>query len=139
MARFASELGFDAAPSLLDSASRHAALLADISAERKLIELKKILMSDIKYLSVTGGGPLHGLMLLKKTQALKYILPRLWEGNGMEQSTQYHEYDVLGHCLHACALAPPVWELRLAALLHDIGKPEAFRRGGKMYGRNNFV
>ncbi len=41
---------------------------------------------------------------------------------------------MLDHCLHACAAAPAVYELRLAALLHDIGKPEALRRGGNMYG-----
>jgi len=134
MARFAAELGFDAAPDLLDTARRHAALLADISAERKHIELKKILLADIKYASVTKGGPLHGLSLLKKTDALKYILPRLWDGDGVVQSAKYHEYDVLGHCLHACAAASPVWELRLAALLHDIGKPAALRRSGNMYG-----
>ncbi len=134
MARFAAELGFDAAPDLINTAQRYAALLADISAERKLIELKKILLADSKYATVTKGGPLHGLALLKKTGALKYILPRLWEGKGVVQSSQYHQYDVLNHCLHACAAAPAVWELRLAALLHDIGKPEALRRSGKMYG-----
>ncbi len=134
MARFAAELGFDVAVDLLDAARAQAALLTDISAERKQIELKKILMSDIKYASVTTGGPLHGLTLLRQTGALKYILPRLWEGDGVAQSPQYHEYDVLGHCLHACAAAPPVWVLRLAALLHDIGKPEALKRSGKMYG-----
>lgn len=134
MARFAAELGFSVSPDLLDAARRHAVLLADISAERKLIELKKILLADNKYISVTKGGPLHGLELLRQTGALKYILPRLWEGDGVVQSAQYHEYDVLAHCLQACAAAPPVWELRLAALLHDIGKPEALKRGGNMYG-----
>jgi tRNA nucleotidyltransferase (CCA-adding enzyme) len=134
MARFAAELGFDVATDLMDTAQRHAALLADISAERKQIELKKILLSDIKYASMTKGGPLHGLTLLKRTGALKYILPRLWEGDGVAQLAQYHEYDVLEHGLHACAAAPPVWELRLAALLHDIGKPAALRRSGNMYG-----
>lgn len=134
MARFAAELGFNVSSDLLDAAGRHAALLADISAERKQIELKKTLLADIKYTFVNKGGPLHGLELLRQTSALKYILPRLWEGDGVAQSAQYHEYDVLGHCLHACAAAPPVWELRLAALLHDIGKPEALKRGRNMYG-----
>lgn len=133
MARFAAELNFGVADSLKQAAIRHAALLKDISAERKFIELKKILMSDTKY-ETAGGGPLIGLALLRETDALRCILPRLSEGSGVVQSAIYHVYDVLGHCMHACAAAPPVLELRLAALLHDIGKPEALRRGGKMYG-----
>ncbi len=133
MARFAAELGFGVADSIKDAAFRHAALLKDISAERKLIELKKILMADIKY-EEAGGSPLRGLKLLQETDALRYILPRLSEGSGVKQSEQYHVYDVLNHGLHACAAAPPVWELRIAALLHDIGKPEALRRSGSMHG-----
>ncbi len=133
MARFAAELGFGVADELKDAAHRHAALLKDISAERKLIELKKILMADIKYDAVSDG-PLRGLQLLRETDALRHILPMLSEGAGVKQTEQYHIYDVLDHGFHACAAAPPVWELRLAALLHDIGKPEALRRTGKFYG-----
>jgi tRNA nucleotidyltransferase (CCA-adding enzyme) len=133
MARFAAELGFGVADELKDAATRHASLLADISAERKYAELKKILMSDTKYETVTDG-PLHGLTLLSETGALRHILPKLSEGCGVKQSVQYHVYDVLDHGLHACAASSPVFELRLAALLHDIGKPEAFKRGGNMYG-----
>ena len=133
MARFAAELGFDAADDLKDAAHRHAALLKDISAERKYIELKKILMADTKY-EATEGGPLRGLQLLRETDALRCILPRLSEGSGVRQTERYHVYDVLDHCIHACAAAAPVLVLRLAALLHDIGKPEALRRSGKFYG-----
>lgn len=134
MARFAAELGFRAAPGLLDSARRHAALLADISAERKRDELVKILMSDTKYPGRTGGGPLCGLGLLRGLGALPYVLPRLSAGQDVAQSEKYHRYDVLGHGLHACAAAGPVLVLRLAALLHDIGKPAALAQTGKMYG-----
>ncbi len=133
MARFAAELGFGVAADLKDAAHRHAALLKDISAERKFTELKKILLADIKYEAV-AGSPFYGLQLLRDTDALRYILPRLSEGSGVTQSATYHAYDVLDHGLYACAAAPPVFELRLAALLHDIGKPEALRRGGSMHG-----
>ncbi len=134
MARFASELGFGVSDELLSSAARHAAVLGDISAERKFSELKKIIMADTKYPSLPQTGPIIGLKLLRQTGAIKYILPRLWKGSGVKQSPQYHAYDVLDHGLYTCSAAPAIWELRLAGLLHDIGKPEALRQGGNMYG-----
>ena len=133
MARFAAELGFEIAPELLKSAQRHAALLADISAERKRDELTKILMSDTKYPKFGGGGPLNGLSLLRDTGALFYVLPRLFEAKGVAQSPVFHKYDVMDHCLHACAASPADLVLRLSALLHDIGKPAALKQSGKMY------
>jgi len=133
MARFAAELGFTVDDTLKATACRYAPLLADISAERKLAELKKILMADTRY-PAAQGSPFIGLTLLKETESLRYVLPRLSEAEGVAQSEKYHAYDVLGHCLRACAAAPAVYELRLAALLHDIGKPEALKRGGNMHG-----
>lgn len=134
MARFSAELGFEIAPKLLLSAHNHAALLADISAERKRDELIKILMSDTKYSNIKGGGPLTGLSLLRDTGALGFVLPRLFEAKGVAQSPVFHKYDVLDHGLHACEAAVPDLVLRLAALLHDIGKPAALAQSGKMYG-----
>ncbi len=135
MARFAAELGFSVAPELLDCAKRRAQVLADISPERKRDELMKILLADIKYPGLNAAdAPLRGLEILLEIGALPYVLPRLCAGDGVEQSERYHKYDVLRHCLHACAAAPPERELRLAALLHDIGKPAALAQGGKFYG-----
>ncbi len=134
MARFAAELGFSVATDLLDCAKRRAALLADISPERKRDELIKILLADTKYPELNAGdAPLRGLQILLDIGALKYVLPRLCTGDGVEQSEKYHKYDVLRHCLHACAAAPPERVLRLAALLHDIGKPAALADSGKFY------
>lgn len=134
MARFAAELGFSVAPELLESATKHAALLADISPERKRDELMKILLADTKYPGLNAmDAPLRGLEILLSTGTLKYVLPRLCAGNGVEQSSLYHSYDVLRHGLHACAAAPPDRVLRLAALLHDIGKPAALAEGGRFY------
>lgn len=138
MARFAAELGFDVAPDLLDCAARHAALLDDISPERKRDELMKILMADTKYPGLNAyDAPLRGLMILLDTGALKYVLPRLCAGDGVAQSSLYHKYDVLRHGIHACAAAPPDPVLRLAALLHDIGKPAALTEVDKFYGHEN--
>lgn len=134
MARFAAELGFDVAPDLLDCAKRRAALLADISPERKREELMKIIMADTKYPGLgAADAPLRGLQILLDIGALKYVLPRLCAGDGVAQSERFHRYDVLRHGLHACAAAPPEAALRLAALLHDIGKPAALAASGKFY------
>lgn len=134
MARFAAELGFSVSEELMDCAQKRAGLLADISAERKRDELKKIIMADTKYVSLNcADAPERGLLILRDAGAIQYILPRLAEGDGIKQSETYHKYDVLGHGIHTCACAPPRLELRLAALLHDIGKPAALRAGGNMY------
>jgi tRNA nucleotidyltransferase (CCA-adding enzyme) len=134
MARFAAELGFTVSPDLMECAKRRAAVLADISAERKRDELKKILMSDVKYpLLQNSSAPERGLNILREAGAIPFILPRLAEGDGVAQSETYHKYDVLGHGIKSCVCAPPVLELRLAALLHDIGKPAALKAGGNMY------
>jgi tRNA nucleotidyltransferase (CCA-adding enzyme) len=134
MARFAAELGFTVSPDLMACAARRSALLADISPERKRDELMKILLADIKYPGLNAlDAPLRGLMILLDIGALKHVLPRLCAGDGVMQSALYHSHDVLRHGLHACAAAPPDPVLRLAALLHDIGKPAALAEGGKFY------
>jgi len=130
MARFAAELKFSVARDLFQSAQRHAELLSDISAERKRDELIKILLSDEKY--PRTGSPFIGLELLLKTGSLYFVLPRLSAGRGVVQAEKYHKYDVLEHGLRSCAAAPPVLALRLAALLHDIGKPDMLKKTGKM-------
>ncbi len=132
MARFAAELGFSVSADLLQSTIKYAGLLDDISAERKRDELKKILVADTKYKEL-GGSPENGLNLLRLSGALPHILPSLSEGDGVIQSEEFHKHDVLGHGIRVCAETRPLLELRLAALLHDIGKPYALRSSGNMY------
>lgn len=134
MARFAAELNFSVSTDLIECARKRAYLLKDISAERKCVELKKIIMADTKYpVLANSSAPVTGLKLLKDVGAIEYILPRLSEGRGVIQGEEYHKYDVLDHGIHACAAAPAKLELRLAALVHDIGKPAALRANGNMY------
>lgn len=134
MARFAAELGFTVSPDLFECAKKRAYILKDISAERKRDELKKIIMADTKYPQLKNtDAPEKGLNALKDTGALKVVLPLLCEGEGVLQSETYHKYDVLDHGIKTCAAAAPEFELRLAALLHDIGKPEALKENGNMY------
>jgi poly(A) polymerase len=63
-----------------------------------------------------------GLELLDATTLLVRILPQLEVGKGMQQGG-WHSHDVFGHSLLTASLAPAELVTRLAALLHDVGKP----------------
>lgn len=136
MARLSAQLGFAISPDLLECAKQNEHLLSDISAERKQQELKRILMADVKY--GIKNAHLKGLLLLSDIGALKYVIPELERVRGVEQKKQYHLNDVLYHNIHACGAASPHLSLRLAALLHDIGKPEAIKVGGNMYNHEHY-
>ena len=133
LVRFACELGFSIEPDTWAAACENVAGLQDIAWERKRDELIKILLSDIRYPMLTEGQQspvLRGLNLLYEMGAFAYLFPALLEGDGVAQRPQYHAYDVLRHNLHACAAASATLTLRLAGLLHDVGKPAALREKG---------
>jgi len=130
MVRFAGELGFRIHPDTFSSAKRHSEGLRDISTERIREELNKILLCDAKY---NRGSVLAALENLDKVGALDIILPEVTRGRAVAQRKDYHRYDVLGHLFHAADEAPAVLHMRLAALLHDIGKPVVFEQTGRMY------
>ena len=50
----------------------------------------------------------------------------------MAQNPLYHKYDVLEHTFQTVRFAPP--DIRLAALMHDIGKPYCMNKFGNMHG-----
>ncbi len=136
LVRFSAELGFDIEEHTLRAARLLAGNLRDISAERIREELDKILLADVKYGERSAERVLHGLELLKSVGAIEIILPELALGAGMEQRASYHRYDVLDHSLHSCAEASPTAALRLAALLHDVGKPAVKLETGLMRGHD---
>lgn len=134
LCRFAGELGFEPDGETLAAARRYADNVLDIAPERVYEELTKILAADGKYRFSPPDGHLRALETLDRTGVLDRILPELAAGRGMAQRADFHKYDVLSHSLRAAYYAPP--ELRLAALLHDAGKPAVFRDTGRYYGHD---
>ncbi len=118
--RIAAELDFALDGNTAQGIARNASKLGDISRERVRDELIRILMSD---------RPLQALYVAQKLGILKYIIPELEEGIGCAQN-QAHSFDVFEHLMrslqHAADKKWPL-EVRLAALLHDVGKPATRR------------
>lgn len=130
LARIASELGFDVEPDTLRAAKRNARLIDDISVDRVRAELDKILTGDEKH--GIRNAHLRGLRLLDEIGALERILPELTAGKGMLQRKDFHKHDVFDHALFSAAASDP--SIRLAALLHDIGKPFVKSATGRYRG-----
>ncbi|MBO5241002.1 MAG: HD domain-containing protein [Clostridia bacterium] len=129
LARQAACLGFSPDTDCLAGAKANAALIADISPERIYAELSSILVADEKY--GVSGGHYVGLKLLDDTRVLDRILPELTAGRDLKQRPDFHKYDVLEHSLRAVLYADK--SVRLAALLHDIGKPLCTLRHGNVH------
>lgn len=115
--RFSTEHGFAIEHETMLAMQKCAELLSKISAERIRDEFLKMLASD---------EPIVGIMLSHKLDILKFIVPELEIGIGVEQNGD-HIYDVWEHNLRTMQhAADKDWPLhiRLAGLFHDIGKPE---------------
>jgi poly(A) polymerase len=137
-ARFAAQLGFTAAPEVLGAMRALAGLLTPpkVSAERIEGELTKLLTSPLR------GGPAAGIALLTDTGVADQVLPEI-PALRLEADEHFRHKDVYQHTLtvltQAIDLEPRYGlerdlVLRLAALLHDIGKPRTRSRlpGGRV-------
>ncbi|HUW24397.1 MAG TPA: HD domain-containing protein [Patescibacteria group bacterium] len=112
--RFASQLGFAIEPKTFAAIQKNAKLIKFISWERIRDELLGILASDF---------PSDGITLLYSACLLEYILPELIPAYGVAQA-KHHIYDVWTHSLMSLKSTPSQDPLvRLATLIHDIGKP----------------
>lgn len=121
--RFSSVLGFE-----IENETRQAIfscknLLCNISAERIYTELCKLLCGkNAKYI------------LMEYTDVLAVVMPEITLLKGFDQKNYHHIYDVLEHTAVAVENCPPIPQLRLAALLHDFGKPHTFTTDEKGIG-----
>ncbi len=128
--RLACELDFTIESETMAGISANASQLEKISRERIRDEFIRIIETD---------RPMQGLFVAQKLDLLKYILPELEGAMGIEQN-QAHSFDVFEHSLRTLQYAADQkWPLhvRLAALLHDIGKPDS-RRHDKEKGDFTF-
>lgn len=132
LVRLASELNFDIDKDTFDAAKKLVYLLKDISGERIRDELMKILEADTRYPSLNArAAHLKGIYLLDDLGALQYIIPELLDGKGIKQEPKYHVYDVFEHAVQTMFYCPP--EIRLAGLMHDVGKPASLKKHQSMY------
>lgn len=93
-------------------------LLHKIPFEGIRDEMDKILLSS---------KPSVIFNLMKSIGVLEIVMPELYRCIGVKQDTRYHKYDVYKHCIYTCDNIKPEITLRLAAVLHDIGKTETRR------------
>ncbi|WP_344805387.1 CCA tRNA nucleotidyltransferase [Microlunatus ginsengisoli] len=132
-ARFTSSLGFRPAADVIAAMTAMADRISIVSAERVRDELSKLLLSD---------RPRAGLALLVLTGLADRVLPEL-PALRLERDEHHRHKDVFEHSLTVLEQAidlererfgEPDLVLRLAALLHDIGKPDTrrFEAGGKV-------
>ena len=130
MIRLAVETGFKIDGETAKAAKANAPLLRDISAERRRQELDRILLADTKY--GVKWAHYRGLRLIQQLGLWKYLIPQLEDGAGLAQNPVYHKYDVLEHINQTVKFAAP--DVRLAALMLDVGKPYCVAKFGNMHG-----
>jgi poly(A) polymerase len=125
-ARFVAQLGFTPRPELRIAMTALAPRLAIVSSERVSAELAKLLLSPLP------GGPSAGIRLLVDTDVADSVLPEIPKLQ-LETDEHFRHKDVYQHSLTVLDQAIELEEryglqqdlvLRLAALLHDIGKPK---------------
>lgn len=109
--RFSAQLGFKISSKVNTAIWNNAELIEGISGERKQMELNKILLSNPAVLNTFAAETL-----------LSEIIPELTVLRIETQNNPYHIYDAFEHSIEATKVIEPELHLRLAMLLHDIGK-----------------
>ncbi len=125
--RFSAVLGFSPEENTLRAAERNMSDLRYVSAERIFTELKKLLC-----------GKNACEVLMRDRVILAQVIPEFAPMFDFDQRNPHHHLDVWAHSVAALSHVPPEPTIRIAALLHDIGKPSCFtvdeNRIGHCYG-----
>ncbi len=127
--QFAARFEFTIEPQTFETMRRDAPLVKTVSSERIAEELNKLL--------VLAQKPSVGFRLMLDAGFLRMILPELEECVGIEQPGGYHKWDVFEHTVRTIDACQPRLRLRLAALFHDINKPQhkgLVENGATFYG-----
>jgi tRNA nucleotidyltransferase (CCA-adding enzyme) len=120
-ARFHAELDYEIERKTFEAIKKNAKYLSHIALERIKDELAKIILSD---------NPSEGIDILHQTGLLDYVIPELEKGVGVKQN-RHHIHTIYKHSILSLKHCPsPKLETRLAALLHDIAKPQTKRGEG---------
>ena len=133
-AYFASKLEFDIENECRASMKRQASRIDIVSWERVRDEFIKILATK---------KPSVGLVILEKTGLMEIVFPEIHVMYGMEQTSEWHHKDIFAHTLQVVDNAAKLtdkMEIRFAALVHDIAKPNTRRidkkRGYTFHGHD---
>lgn len=120
--------GLEPDENVLQEMSREADKIRHLPAERLQMELDKLM---------TSPDPTDAIRLAQETGVLDYILPEVSNAFGFNQNNPHHDLDVGNHSLAvlkaACQLTTDP-DVRMAALLHDIGKPETYWEDAQGHG-----
>ncbi|WBW97512.1 CCA tRNA nucleotidyltransferase [Oceanirhabdus sp. W0125-5] len=130
--RFSSQLNFQINESTFEKIKENANLISNISNERIKDELNKILLSE---------NPSQGVRKMVEAGVMVHIIPEIMKCVGFDQKNKYHDKDVFEHILTVLDNCPKDLEIRLAALFHDIAKPDCYTediKGGHFYRHEIF-
>lgn len=112
--RFASVYGFSVEEKTAEKIHECKRLLKNIAAERIYSELVKLLCGSC------------GKIIREFSDVLSVIIPEIDRCKGFLQYSKYHDKDVLEHIISTIEASPAEKNIRLAMLLHDLGKPDYF-------------
>ncbi len=127
--QFAARFDFNIESGTWRAMCEQAKSVASVSPERIQEELGKLL--------TLAERPSKGFRLMQQSGLLARLIPELEACVGVDQPGPFHAYDIFEHTLHAVDACPPRLRVRLAALFHDVSKPQARRLvedGATFYG-----
>jgi len=138
LVRFSCTLGLKIEEKTYVEAKNNVYKLKYLSGARKRDEFSRIVLADTKYPMIVDNKYAHakGLLLLSDLGALKYILPAIHtikESNIIEDKGKY----LFEHILNVFAFSKP--QVRLSALMHDVGKAKSFLKNRTFNGADEFA